>query len=373
VRTRSTTTVRTGSRARTSRVVLATVATVATVAACGGSSNDGGGGGGGGGKDPSDVNIAFIAADGSQNFSQEMMAGAEAAGKELGVDVAVLAPTKLDGPAQVKMFQDATRTATDGIAVFTLTPDLLIRAEAQAVGQGLPVLAVDTAPPPDTRITSYVGNDNLGAGSLLAQAAIDAMGPAEASGSGSVVIGTTVPGVPVLDFRAQGMKDTFAQGAPGFTVLGPFDSKPDPTQNSQAWSNLVNAHSDSRVFLGTGDPDNASLARINRDTGGQYLTGAFDLNQAGLQAVQDGTNFALVDPQHFLKGYVAARLLIEHALNGTDLPQGWWVSPSELVTKDNVQEIMDRQESSDTKLAWYRDVIDQEFANPPVKPLDQAK
>jgi ABC-type sugar transport system substrate-binding protein len=127
------------------------------------------------------------------------------------------------------------------------------------------------------------------------------------------------------------------------------------------------------VFLGTGDPDNASLARINRDTGGQYLTGAFDLNQAGLQAVQDGTNFALVDPQHFLKGYVAARLLIEHALNGTDLPQGWWVSPSELVTKDNVQEIMDRQESSDTKLAWYRDVIDQEFANPPVKPLDQAK
>jgi ribose transport system substrate-binding protein len=367
-------TVQKGAPARLTRIALAT-AMVTAVAACssGGSDNNGSGGEDAGGKAAEDVHIAFIAADGSQNFSQEMMAGAEAAGKELGVDVAVLAPTKLDGPAQVKLFQDATRTATDGIAVFTLTPDLLIRAEAQAVGQGLTVLAVDTAPSPDTKITSYVGNDNLGAGSLLAQAAIDAMGPTEASASGSVVIGTTVPGVPVLDYRAQGMKDTFAKGAPGFSVLGPFDSKPDPTQNSQAWSNLVNAHSDARVFLGTGDPDNASLARINRDTGGQYLTGAFDLNQAGLQAVQDGTNFALVDPQHFLKGYVAARLLIEHAMEGADLPQGWWVSPSELVTKENVQEIMDRQESSDTKLAWYRDVIDEQFANPPVKPLDQAK
>ncbi|MCU1619743.1 MAG: sugar transporter substrate-binding protein [Modestobacter sp.] len=374
MRTRSMVTVQKGAPARLTRIALAT-AMVTAVAACGSSGGSGSGSGGGeaGGKAAADVHIAFIAADGSQNFSQEMMAGAEAAGKELGVDVAVLAPTKLDGPAQVKMFQDATRTATDGIAVFTLTPDLLIRAEAQAVGQGLPVLAVDTAPPPDTKITSYVGNDNLGAGSLLAQAAIDAMAAGEASGSGSVVIGTSVPGVPVLDYRAQGMKDTFAKGAPGFTVLGPFDSKPDPTQNSQAWSNLVNAHSDARVFLGTGDPDNASLARINRSVNGQYLTGAFDLNQAGLQAVQDGTNFALVDPQHFLKGYVAARLLIEHAMQGTELPQGWWVSPSELVTKDNVQEIMDRQQSSDTKLAWYRDVIDQEFANPPVKSLDQAK
>jgi ABC-type sugar transport system substrate-binding protein len=371
VRTRSMVTVQKGAAARLSRIALAT-ATVTAVAACGSGGSGSSGGGGGGEKDASDVHIAFIAADGSQNFSQEMMAGAEAAGKELGADVQVLAPTKLDGPAQVKLFQDATRTATDGIAVFTLTPDLLIRAEAQAVEQGLPVLAVDTAPSPDTKITSYVGNDNLGAGALLAQAAIDAMG-SEAGGSGSVVIGTTVPGVPVLDYRAQGMKDTFAKGAPGFSVLGPFDSKPDPTQNSQAWSNLVNAHSDARVFLGTGDPDNASLARINRSANGSYLTGAFDLNQAGLQAVQDGTNFALVDPQHFLKGYVAARLLIEHATKGTDLPQGWWVSPSELVTKDNVQEIMDRQESSDTKLAWYRDVIDEEFADPPVKPLDEAK
>lgn len=351
-----------------SRVALAT-ALVATVAACGGTSN-GGGSGGGGGKDPSAVNLAFIAADGSQNFAQEMMDGARAAGQEFGVDVKVLAPTKLDGPAQVKLFQDATRTATDGIAIETLTPDLLVRAEAQAVDQGLPVVAVDTVPPADAKITTYVGNDNLAAGSMLAQAAIAALGTGT---TGSVVIGNTVPGVPVLDFRAEGMKQAFADGAPGYEVLGPFDTKPDPTQNAGAWSNLVNAHSDARVFMGTGDPDNASLARINRDAGGTYLTAAFDLNQAGLQAVQDGVNFGIADPQHFLKGYIATRLLIEKALHGTALPQGWWVSPSEMVTQANVAEILGRQESIDTKLAWYRDRIDAAFAGPPVKPMDQAK
>ncbi|HEV7727928.1 MAG TPA: sugar ABC transporter substrate-binding protein [Modestobacter sp.] len=371
MRTRSTTTVRTGSRARLSRVALAT-ALVATVAACGGTSDggDSGGGGGGGGKDPSDVNIAFIAADGSQNFAQEMMDGARAAGEEFGVDVTVLAPTKLDGPAQVKLFQDAMRTATDGIAIETLTPDLLVRAEAQAVGQGLPVVAVDTVPPADAAITTYVGNDNLAAGSMLAAAAIEALGTET---TGTAVIGNTVPGVPVLDYRAEGMKQAFADGAPGFEVLGPFDTKPDPTQNAGAWSNLVNAHSDARVFMGTGDPDNASLARINRDTNGKYLTAAFDLNQAGLQAVQDGVNFGIADPQHFMKGYIATRLLIEKALDGTELPDGWWVSPSEMVTQANVAEILARQESIDTKLAWYRDRIDEAFANPPVKPVDQAK
>jgi ABC-type sugar transport system substrate-binding protein len=369
VRTRSTMTVRTHV-GRGSRVLL-TGAMVVLVAACG-SSGSGDGGNGGSGKSAADLKIAFIGADGSQNFAQEMMAGAQAAGDELGVDVQVIAPTKLDGPAQVKMFEDAMRTATDGIAIETLTPDLLVRAEARAVDQKIPVVAVDTTPLPDAHITTYVGNDNLAAGGMLADAAIEQL-KAAGTTTGKVVVGNTIPGVPVLDYRAQGMAEAFAKGVPGFTVVGPQATAPDPTANYSAWANLVSANSDASVFMGTGDSDNGSLARINRDNDNKYLTGAFDLTETGLQAVKDGVNFASADPQHFIKGYIATRLLIENALGKNDLPEGWWVSGAELVTKDNVDEILARQENNDTKLEWYRDAIDKAFANPPIKPMAEAK
>jgi ABC-type sugar transport system substrate-binding protein len=368
VRTRSPMTVRSRGVARGSRVLVAG-AMVVLVAACGSDSDTGGGGGGG--KSAADLKIAFIAADGSQNFAQEMMAGATAAGEELGVDVQVLAPTKLDGPAQVKLFEDAMRTATDGIAIETLTPDLLTRPEARAVDAGVPVLAVDTPPLPGSKVEAYIGNDNIAAGALLAG---DAIAQLQAAGTttGKAVVASPIPGVPTLDNRAKGMEQAFQEKLPGFEVVGPVASAPDPTGNFSAWSNLVSANSDASVFMDSGDAANASLAKINRDSGNKYLTGAFDLNETGLQAVKDGTNFACADPEHFLKGYLATRLLIENALGETDLFKGWWVSTAELVTKDNVDEIIARQKSSDAKLQWYKDKIDEQIANPPLKDLAEA-
>jgi ABC-type sugar transport system substrate-binding protein len=361
VRSRSTTTVR-----RAAATVVAS-AMVMLVAACGGS----GDGGSGGGKDAADLKIAFIAADGSQNFTQEMLEGARAAGDELGVDVQALAPTKLDGPAQVKMFEDAMRTATDGIAIMTLTPDLLTRPESRAVAQNIPVLSVDVPPLAGSNVTHYLGNDNIAAGAMLAQAAIDQL-KTKGTTTGKAVVASPIPGVATLDNRAKGMAQAFQQNMPGVTVVGPVASAPDPTANFSTWSNLVAANSDASTFLDAGDAANASLARINRDAGNKYLTGAFDLNEAGLQAVKDGVNFASADPEHFLKGYLATRLLIENALGKNTLPDGWWVSPAQLVTKANVDEIIARQQSRQTRLDWYRSIIDEQMKNPPIKPLDQA-
>ena len=128
-------------------------------------------------------------------------------------------------------------------------------------------------------------------------------------------------------------------------------------------------------FLGVGDTDNASLARIKEANNGTYLTGAFDLNPDGLQTVQSGVNFALVDPEHFLKGYTAMRLLIEHAMHGTAIPQGWWNTDAVLVTRSNVAQIIARQQTLDTKGTYFKPTFDQQFADPQayIKSLDQAK
>lgn len=323
-------------------------------------------------KKASDIHVGFVSETSSLNFALEMAAGAQYAANQYHVSAQIVAPPNVDDEAAVQLFQNLTRTATDGIAVETLAPDLFVRPEAAAVKQGIPIIAVDTIPSPGANVTTYIGNDNIQAGALLAAAAIQRL-PKNATGT--VITGIDTPGVPTLIYRGQGIQQQFKASLPGVQVLGPYDSQQEPQQNYNTWNNLIKAHPNALAYLGVGDADNASLARIKQITHGKYLTGAFDLNAAALQAVKDGINFALVDPEHFLKGYVAMRLLIEHALQGKALPTGWWNPGALLVTQSNAQDIIDRQVSLAAKGKFYQAAINKQFANPAalIKPLSEAK
>jgi ABC-type sugar transport system substrate-binding protein len=324
-----------------------------------------------GGRNPSKIHVGFVAETTSQNFAQEMMAGAQYAADQFHVKAQIVAPPNIDDPAAVALFQNLTQTARDGIAVQTLAPNLFVQPEADAVNQGIPLVAVDTLPLAGAHIKTYVGNDNLAAGKMLAQAAIERIPP---SAQGSVVIGIDVPSVPVLINRSQGIKEEIQQARPNIQVLGPFESMQETRQNFDTWTNLIATYPNAVAYLGVGDPDNTSLAQIKQINHGTYLTGAFDLDEAALQAVANGTNFALVDPEHFLKGYIAMRLLIEHAMYGRAIPTGWWNPGALLVTQSNVQSIIARQSSLEAKEKFYQPIIDREFANPnaQIKPMNQV-
>lgn len=324
-----------------------------------------------GGKNPANIHVAFVSATTNLDFALEMAAGAQYAANQYHVTAQIVGPPTLDGPAELALFNNLVQTAPDGIAVETLTPDIFVEPEAKAVSQGIPIIAVDTAPPAASNIATYVGNDNIAAGKMLADAAIKLI-PTHAEGS--VLIGNDIPGVPVLDYRVQGMKLEFQHLRPGLQIVGPFNSQSPPPLNLAAWTDAISTASAIVACLGVGDADNASLAQIKQNQHGTYLTGAFDLDPTALQAIVNGTNFALVDPEHFLKGYVAMRLLIEHALSGKAIPAGWWNPGALLVTQSNVHQIIKRQESLDSKGQFYQPIIDQEFADPAaqIRPLAQA-
>lgn len=330
---------------------------LASVVACGNSSP----GTSTGSKNPADIHVGFVTETSSLNFAAEMAAGAQYAANQYHVSARIVAPPNIDDEAAVKLFQDLTRTSKDGIGVMTLAPALFVRPEAQAIQAGIPVIAVDVAAPSSTGITTFVGNDNVQAGGLLADEAVKRL-PADASGT--VIVGIDTPGVPPLLERFEGIKQEFNRLLPKVQVLGPFDSKQEPQANYTAWSALMKSHPHALAYLGVGDTDNASLARLKQAQQGTYLTAAFDLDPVGLQAVKNGVNFALVDPEHFLKGYVAMRLLIEHALYGKAIPQGWWNPGAQLVTQANVQAIIDRQATLETKGTYYMPTINKEFTDP---------
>jgi ribose transport system substrate-binding protein len=317
--------------------------------------------------------MSFVVANISLNFALEMANGGKYAAEEAGgIDLKVVGPATTDGPQEVQMFQNAIATNKDGAVVENLAPDLFTRPYAQAVSRGIPVIALDTVPLGGSNVDLYVGNDNYELGTQLAAETIKRL-PADAKGA--VVLGVPNPGVPVLDQRAKGIKDTFAQKLPNVVVKGPFQTFSDPGRSYNAWSSQVRANSGALAFLGVGDADSYSLARLKKETGGKWLSGGFDLDAKTLEAVKDGTNFVTISPEHYLKGYVAMRLLAEAVKKGEILPKGWFYTPGLVVDSGNIDAIMTRQQSDAARRAGIKADADKLFADPNayLKPLADAR
>jgi ribose transport system substrate-binding protein len=299
--------------------------------------------------------VSFVAANSQLDFAVEMMDGFRyGVGLVGGVAHVEVGPPTVDGPRELQLFQSAPKSAADGVSVFTLSPELFAEPMAAAVRAGIPVVAVDNPPLPGSHVPLFIGNDNYQLGQMLADQAINRL-PADAAGT--VVIGTTTPGVAVLDLRAKGMRDEFGKHLPRVTVIGPFDTKQDTLANLAAWRLLVQTNPHALAFLGTGDADGWNLAAIRRQTHGAWLAGAYDLDPRSLQAVKEG-NLLIVSPEHFVKGALAGQLQALHARDGTPLPTGWIFTPGLDVTTANVDQIIRRQTSAPTREAWFAAPVD---------------
>lgn len=115
------------------------------------------------------LDMGIAVANISLNFAHEMVLGAQSAAEHAGdVDFKAVGPPNTDGPAEVQLFQNLTTRAEDGIVLENLDPPIFTRRAARAVDQGIPIVALDTAPTDGSKVTFYVGNDNYALGELMA-------------------------------------------------------------------------------------------------------------------------------------------------------------------------------------------------------------
>ena len=138
----------------------------------------------------------------------------------------------------------------------------------------------------------------------------------------------------------------------------------------------VNANPNALAFLGVGDADSYNLGRLKEQRKGKYLTAGFDVDPKTLEYIKKGTNFAGIDPEHYLKGYVATALMIK-AVRDKDgkLPKGWFKTPGLIMDSANIDEIIKRQQSVQNAFQWYKPQLDKLIANPDasIKPLGEAR
>lgn len=306
----------------------------------------------------------------SLNPFQEMALGAKAAAQQDGnTDLKEAAPPTTSGPKEVSDLESVTRTSTDGVAYETTTPDLFVHPLNRATQDGVPLVAVDTPAPKGTKVKTFVGNSNFDIGAALGKAFV-ARHPDPTS---TAVLGIDIPELSVLQGRMKGLQHVIKKKLPHMKVVGPLDSKNSPTDTYNAWNSFVHKYTNAAAFIGVGGVDGVALPEIMKKTGRKFLAGSADVPPQALQNVKNGSLFALSSPEHWMKGYIAMKVLIDHARKCTALPDGWWNSGNLLITKKNIDSILARQKNNKTRLAWFeKHDIPQQLANPPVKPMSAA-
>ena len=175
------------------------------------------------GKDSVTVSVVLALAAGE--WSTEILAGANAAAKDLGgkVKVRVTGPTTFDPQRQAQMFLAELETKPDVLVVVNVAPPLFTQPALDAQARGANIVWINVPPIPEVKNGLFVASDAFGmgqtGGAIVVSALEKSLGKPAAEITGDVVTAVCVPGLTVLENRLAGEVDYLKKKMPKINVL----------------------------------------------------------------------------------------------------------------------------------------------------------
>ncbi len=172
------------------------------------STSTGSGGGASGG-----LTIAVIPKGSTHDYWKALHAGADAAGKELGVTIKFKGPLKEDDKEdQIKVVEDFVTDKVNGIVLAPLDNVALAQPVADAVAAGIPVVIIDSSLKSD-KYAATAMTDNYKGGQMAGEEMVKLLG-----GKGSVIMLRYEAGSASTMDREQGFMDVMAKNT-GIKIL----------------------------------------------------------------------------------------------------------------------------------------------------------
>jgi len=301
------------------------------------------------------------------DFTAVIKRGAEDAGKDLGVEVEVVGPTKLEATATIALFEGMLQKKKDGLVVVPVPGAQWIKPIKSATDAGVPVMTANSISEGSTA-SLWVGQDEYQSGVVLAEQMIKQL-KAQNKTSGTILVGICAPAMSVLQDRYNGFKKGMTGS--GFAITDAKDVTVSNTTNYGKWESLVPSTPNIVAAVGLCSMDIPNLYKLKQRTKATWLIGGYDLNKETLEAVKSGTCQVTLGQHPYLQGYLPVLALARHLKDNKPLPQGWLDVTTEIVTKENVDSVSPRE--NDTKVArnWYADFIGKNFGdlNASAKPM----
>ena len=292
------------------------------------SDDSGGGSSSGGGSDLSFAVVTHGAA--GDAFWDVVKNGAEAAGKDLGVDVDYQSDG--DPQRQSQLIDTAVNQKVDGIVVSMANPDALRDSVQKAVKAGIPVVTINSGAAQSAQFGAigHVGQDETiagqGAGKRLAQ-----------DGRKHVLCVVHEAGNVGLDQRCDGAE----QGLGAKVTRVQIDINDLSAAQSTITAQLQSDPSiDGVLALNSAVAQVAAAAAA--DAGSKAEIATFDLNADVIKAIQGGTVSFAVDQQQYEQGYLPIVMLKLYASNKNTVGGGQPVlTGPAIVDKSNVKAVAD--------------------------------
>lgn len=287
---------------------------------------------------PKKVAVIIKATD--SDFWQYVLVGATNYAKEHPDQVVVTTygpPSEADIDKQVAILEDVINSKPDAIVIASTSSDATVPAIERATKLGIPVITIDNKVN-TTAVKSHLATNNIKGGALAADMIVEKLKAMGKPLSGKVALISAMAGVQVLTDRDTGFLNRIKEVAPNLKVLPTRYIDNDIMKALAAAEDLFTANPDLVGFFADNNHSGDGVARaINeRKLGGKIAAAAFDSDPEEVQALSDGTLYALILQDPYGMGYKGVESALQ-ALAGKTLPS-YVDTGATAVTKANMNE-----------------------------------
>jgi simple sugar transport system substrate-binding protein len=267
----------------------------------------------GGGQTPGgpQLTIAMVTHSPSgDTFWDKIQAGANAAAKQLGVNLKY--SNDPDSNKQATLVQNAIDSKVNGIAATLANPDAVGPVLKTAADAGIPTVAFNAGIDQYQKYGAkmYFGSDEDVAGQAVGTKIN------QAGGGGKALCVIQAQGVVSLETRCSGVKKTYANteniqvnGTDLPSVQQTIGAK---LQQDPSITWVVTLGADYAIVANQAITEANSKAKV----------ATFDLSKDAAQAIKDGKILFAVDQQPYLQGFMAVQMLYLNITNGNDMGGG---------------------------------------------------
>ncbi len=283
-------------------------------------------------------------------FTESIKRGAENASFDYGANTQVVTPSKMDTMEQIALYEAMVAKGAVGIGVVAADASAWVVPIQNAAEQGV-ITACGNVYAEGSGSPLYAGISGYTDGLTLGQALLD--DPVAMALSGKVILGSCLPGLPVLDGRTTGVAEKMAEN-PNWEVSDIFDTTLTPETTVTFWETAYNANPDMVMGVGSCAFDLPAVLRAKeKNPDMDFYFASYDLEPDALIALEQGLVNIAIGQGPYLQGYLPMMALFEHLLLGNPMANGWADPGAEVVTQANVGEFSERENNAFVEEEWY--------------------
>ncbi|HOQ32362.1 MAG TPA: ABC transporter substrate-binding protein [Candidatus Hydrogenedens sp.] len=249
------------------------------------------------------LEIAVIPKSFSHQFWLTVKAGAEQAGKELGVKIVWQGTAKeTEIEQQINIVQDMINRGVSAIVLAASDANALIGIVETAVNKGIPVITIDSGVNSDKPM-SFVATDNVAGAKIAAQTLAKLIGE-----EGEVGLIPFVAGAATSEMRERGFKEGIS-AYPNIKLVSTLYSDSNVAKAMDVTNDMLTSFPNIKGIFAANESSAVGCAQAIRSKGkaGQIKIVAFDAAEEEIQALKEGVIQALIVQNPFKMGYLGVK------------------------------------------------------------------